>query len=131
MQANFSIARNLENVAIPHGTVKTLVNPAISGSRQLVVLDVILAGGKGHSFHRHPGQEEVIYVVEGRIEQWVEKERMILEAGDSAFIPSGQVHASFTLDNREARILAIFGPCIGEGFTTEDVFDQAPWKDLR
>ena len=31
--------------------------------------------GKCHDFHRHPGQEEVIYVLEGTIEQWLEQEK--------------------------------------------------------
>ena len=44
--------------------------------------------GKGHDFHRHPGQEEVIYVLEGTIEQWVESESRTLTAGDAVVIPA-------------------------------------------
>ena len=29
--------------------------------------------GRAHAFHTHPGQEEVIFVLEGRIEQWIER----------------------------------------------------------
>ena len=48
----------------------------------------------GQDFHKYPDQEEVIYVLEGEIEQWVDREKRILRPGDSAFIGAGVVHAS-------------------------------------
>lgn len=29
--------------------------------------------GKGHNFHQHPGQEEVIHIIDGSLEQWLDK----------------------------------------------------------
>jgi quercetin dioxygenase-like cupin family protein len=96
------------------------------------VIDVTLRPGKGHDFHRHPDQEEVIYVAGGQIEQWVDRERRILGPGDSAFIPADMVHASFNVSDKDAKIVAILGPCVGPvGYEVVDVSGEAPWKTLR
>ncbi|MCP4305259.1 MAG: cupin domain-containing protein, partial [bacterium] len=80
----------------------------------------------------HPDQEEVIYVVSGTVEQWVDREKRILGPGDSAHIPADMVHASFNVGDDEAKVTAILGPCVGEnGYELVDVADEAPWKTLR
>ena len=59
------------------------------------VLDVKISPGKGHDFHTHPHQEEIILVRSGIVEQWVREERRELRPGDVAFIPMDTVHATF------------------------------------
>jgi quercetin dioxygenase-like cupin family protein len=103
-----------------------------AGAAALVVIEVDLMPGFGHAFHFHPRQEESVYVVEGEIEQWLETERRVLHAGDSAFIRPGLVHASYNISARPARVLAILGPAVGpEGYELVEVYDQAPWNSLR
>jgi oxalate decarboxylase/phosphoglucose isomerase-like protein (cupin superfamily) len=87
--------------------------------------------GKGHSFHKHPGQEEVMYVVSGKVEQWIDKKKRVLGAGDSAFLPPGVVHASFNAGDTDARVMAIFSPCVGDGFEMVDMAGESPWNSLR
>jgi hypothetical protein len=42
------------------------------------------------------------------------------------------VHASFNVSERNAKILAILGPCVGaEGYELVDVSRQEPWAHLR
>jgi quercetin dioxygenase-like cupin family protein len=106
-------------------------HPASTGTKMLAVAEATIAPGKGHGFHKHLDQEEVIYVLAGQIEQWVDREKRLLVPGDAAFMPAGMVHASFNAGDGEARLLAIFGPCVGEGFETVEVGDDPRWKDLR
>jgi quercetin dioxygenase-like cupin family protein len=74
----------------------------------------------------------VLYVLAGRVEQWLDRDRRILEAGDGIFIPSGVVHASFNVDDGLSRIIVAFAPCIGEeGYVPVEVGDQEPWRSLR
>ena len=114
------------------GNLKRVSDPQVTEAKDLTVLDVELFPGRGHNFHHHPQQEEVIYCLSGKVEQWVGEEQQILEAGDSCFIPAGMVHASFNIGETNAKVLAILSPCIGEeGYEVEEVFDQAPWKSLR
>jgi quercetin dioxygenase-like cupin family protein len=104
------------------------------GAQHLVVMDVELTPGGGHAFHRHPGQEEMIVVKEGTIVQYVGEESATLTAGDSVFIPEGEVHASFNDDAEQTAYLqVVMSPSVGAdtGYGLEDVSDQEPWRSLR
>ena len=57
----------------------------------------------------------MLLIVAGTVEQWVDREKRILGPGDSAFVPTGVVHASFNVGDGEAQIVAILGPCVGDG----------------
>jgi quercetin dioxygenase-like cupin family protein len=108
----------------------------VSGPRDglagIVAIEATFLPGKCHDFHRHPGQEEVIYVVAGTIEQWLEQEKSILTAGDSVVIPADAVHATFNDGDAPARILAILSPAVGEdGYGVEDMAGSEPWASLR
>ena len=108
----------------------------ISGPRDglagIVTIEATFLPGKCHDFHRHPGQEEVIYVIEGTIEQWLEREKSTLSAGDSVVIPASTVHATFNDGDAAAKILAILSPSIGDdGYGVEDMAAAEPWASLR
>ncbi len=108
----------------------------VSGPRDglagIVTVEATFLPGKCHDFHRHPGQEEVIYVLDGTIEQWVEAERQILVAGDSVVIPASVVHATFNDGDAAAKIIAVLSPSVGEdGYGVEDVSGEQPWVELR
>lgn len=132
MVSNFAMAKDTELDLLDWGRSRWLCNPANTGAEHLIVIDVTLYPGKGHNFHRHPDQEEAIYVIAGTVEQWVAREKRMLGPGDSAFIPVDVVHASFGASPTDARLLAVFGPCVGEtGYEVIDMADVEPWKTLR
>ena len=115
------------------GTIGWRCTPGNTGSRQLVVMDVAIEPGACHNFHRHPEQEEIIIVKSGQIEQWLERETMVLCAGDSAYVDAGAVHASFNTGAETAHLQVIIGPSLGDGsgYGLEDVSGQEPWASLR
>lgn len=114
------------------GTVASICSPATAGAERLMVNDVTIDAGQGHDFHLHPEQDEVIVVVEGEIEQWLEQESRRLQPGDAVVIPAGAVHASFNAGQGSARITVVLGPCSGpSGYEVVDVFDEEPWRSLR
>ena len=114
------------------GTLFRLSGPQKTKADKLVVIEVNITPGNGHNFHKHPQQEEVIYVIEGEIEQWVGEEKRMLQPGDSVFIPADGVHASFNVGTTDAKVLAILTPSIGEdGYELVEVYDQPTWNSLR
>jgi quercetin dioxygenase-like cupin family protein len=132
MVGKFVIASEVAFEANDSGSLKRLSDPPSTGARQLTVLEVDFDPGKGHNFHKHPDQEEVILVVAGTVEQWVDREKRLLGPGDSAFIPAGVAHASFNPGDKPAKIVAILGPCVGPvGYEAVDVAGEAPWSTLR
>ena len=90
-----------------------------------------MPAGEGHAFHTHPELEEMIYVLAGEVEQWVETEKRVLRPGDSAHIPAGVVHATFNASQADATILAILSPGASQGPFMVDVSGESPWKELR
>ena len=97
MTRRFSIAAEVEPEVLDWGELRWLSHPPSTGAKHLTVIDVNLAPGKAHDFHKHPDQEEVILVIAGTVEQWVDREKRILGPGDSAHIPADVVHASFNV----------------------------------
>ena len=128
----FNLKSEAQREVLDWGTFGWLSHPPLTGSRKLMVTDVEVLPGKGHDFHKHPQQEEMIIVVEGVVEQWIEQEKRILKPGDSAFMDADVIHASFNVGETPARLIAVLSPCVGEiGYELVDVSDQAPWADLR
>lgn len=132
MIGRFISSTEVRRERLDWGSLAWFSGPAASDSKNLVVLEVNLSPEGGHNFHKHPHQEEVIYVLEGEIEQWLGREKQTLRAGDSASIAADLVHASFNVSGRNAKLLAILGPCVGpEGYELVDVSSQEPWASLR
>lgn len=132
MKGKFITGKDAERDNPEWGEMKWFSRPTTTGASQLVVIEVELQPGTGHNFHKHPDQEEVIYVLEGQIEQWIEDKKQVLGVGDAVFIQKGIVHASFNIFDKRARMHVSLGPCIGEaGYELVDVAEQEPWKSMR
>ena len=132
MNGKFLPSGEVERDTLDWGQMGWLSRPSTTGAGKLAVIDVTLNPGKGHNFHKHPDQEEVIYLIDGKIEQWIEEEKRELVPGDSVFIAADVVHASFNIGSGPVKLIAILGPCSGpEGYALVDVADQEPWSSLR
>ncbi len=92
MNGIFRFSNEINEVELDWGTQKWFSQPSSTGAEMLVLVEVDILPGFGHDFHKHPRQEEAIYVLDGQIEQWLEIEKRILSSGDFAFIPSDKVH---------------------------------------
>lgn len=132
MAGKFVLSRDTPQEVLEWGKLRWMSHPPSTGAGQLTVIEVSILPGHGHNFHKHPEQEEVIYVVSGEVEQWLGTEQRVLQASDSVFIPADMVHASFNTGAVEAKLLAILGPCVGDqGYELVDVANEAPWNSLR
>jgi quercetin dioxygenase-like cupin family protein len=133
MSGMFVPAAEIAREQLDWGWLGWCSRPAGTGAENLVVIEVTLAPGGGHNFHKHPQQEEMIYVIEGEVEQWREEENRLLGPGDAVFLPAGTVHASFNVADRDAKLLAILAPCVDQrdGYEVVEVADQPPWNGLR
>lgn len=108
-----------------------MCRPEIADCKDLQLCRAVLPAGEGHNFHTHPELEELIYVLEGQVEQWVEKQSKLLQPGEVAVIPAGVVHATFNPTQKDAVILAILSPAAAKGPFAVDVSGEEPWKSLR
>jgi quercetin dioxygenase-like cupin family protein len=130
--SRFVLESDLRRERFDWGEVGWRCVPQATGSKQLAVLDVTLAPGQGHDFHKHPDQEEMIIVKAGRIEQWIEQGSQTLGPGDSVYIDEDVVHASFNTGGEPAELQVVLGPAVGEGgYELVDVSGEEPWNTLR
>jgi quercetin dioxygenase-like cupin family protein len=114
------------------GDIGWRARPENTGSKTFVVMDVSLEPGFGHDFHLHPGQDEMIIVRAGRIEQWIADEHTVLEVGDSVYLDADVVHASFNAGDETAHLQVVLAPAVGaEGYQLVDVSSEEPWASLR
>lgn len=108
-----------------------MCRPEIANAEDIQICRAVLPSGEGHNFHHHPELEEAIYVLDGTIEQWVEREHKVLGAGELAHIPRGIVHATFNAGHSDAVILAVLSPASCAGPFMIDVSEEEPWRSLR
>lgn len=132
MSGTFVVETDIERDELDWGEIGWISRPSFTGAANLVVMDLTLEPGFGHDFHKHPGQEEVIYVRSGRIQQWLERESKELSAGDAVFIPEDLVHASFNVGDETAKLTVMLGPSVGEGgYVAVEVAAEEPWASVE
>ena len=106
--------------------------PTITGCESYVVMDVELAPGFAHPFHKHPDQDEMITVVSGKVTQYLEGESTVLGPGDSVYIDKDVVHGSYNDFDEPAQLAVVLAPAVGDGgYVAVDVSAEEPWSGLR
>ncbi|MEY4938889.1 MAG: hypothetical protein RIQ93_624 [Verrucomicrobiota bacterium] len=113
-----------------------LCRPDIVPAEKLLLLRATMPAMHAHPFHHHPHREEILYVLQGRAEQWVAKERRMLGPGDVAHIPAGMIHATYNPHAEPLVFLAILSPAqlggeLAAAPDPTDVSRQEPWSSLR
>ena len=83
MASRFVMKDEVATETFDWGTAGMRGAPTSTGCDTYVVMDVVLAPGFAHAFHKHPDQDEMIVVKQGRVVQWLEHEHRELGPGDS------------------------------------------------
>jgi quercetin dioxygenase-like cupin family protein len=117
--------------ASPWGPHEWLCRPGLTDAKDLLLVRVRMPAGTAHQFHRHPAMEEIIYVISGTAEQWVDREQHLLRAGEMAHIPRDVVHGTYNAGSEELVFLAILSPAKFDGPALVDVHTDEPWASLR
>jgi quercetin dioxygenase-like cupin family protein len=113
------------------GPHEWLSRPGLTAAEELLMVRVLMPPGRAHQFHRHPTMEEIIYVVSGTAEQWVDREKRLLGPGDAAHIPKDVVHGTYNAGSDTLVFLAILSPALFEGPALIDVHREEPWRSLK
>jgi len=131
MPVRFVTAKEMQVEQLPWGPHDWLCRPGLVEAEQLLLVRVHMPPGKAHAFHRHPEMEEIIYILEGTAEQWVDREKRILGPGEIAHIPKDVVHGTYNVGQQTLRFLAILSPAKIQGPPLIDMSQEEPWKSLR
>jgi quercetin dioxygenase-like cupin family protein len=96
-------------------TYKTILAPKDSGGAMSIV-DSTSPIGSGPPRHIHHAEDETFVILTGAVRVWLEGEELILNAGESAFIPRGKEHTFKVIGDEPCRHLVILTPGGFEGF---------------
>jgi len=127
----FVTAKEMQVEPSPWGPHEWLSRPGLTQAEGLLMVRVRMPPGRAHQFHAHPEMEEIIYVESGTAEQWVDREKRLLAAGDSAHIPRGVVHGTYNAGRDTLVFLAVLSPATSTGPALVDVHTEEPWRSLR
>ena len=127
----FVTSAELQVEPSPWGPHEWLSRPGLTAAEELLTVRVVMPPGRAHQFHRHPAMEEIIYVVSGTAEQWVDREHRTLTTGDIAHIPKDVVHGTYNAGDDTLIFLAILSPATFQGPALVDVHTEEPWRSLR
>ncbi len=127
----FVTAKTARVELAPWGRHWWLSDPELTATTQLTLVRVTMRPGAGHQFHYHPTREEIIYIVDGVAEQWVDREKRRLKTGEIAFIPANVVHAIHNTSKKPMTFLAILSPSEAEGPFLIHCYEDEPWRSLR
>jgi quercetin dioxygenase-like cupin family protein len=127
----FVTAAELQVEGSAWGPHEWLSRPGLTDAEELLLVRVRMPPGRAHQFHRHPALEEIIYVISGTAEQWVDQERRTLRAGESAHIPRDVVHGTYNAGEDSLVFLAILSPARFSGPALIEVHSDEPWRTLR
>jgi mannose-6-phosphate isomerase-like protein (cupin superfamily) len=86
---------------------------SVMGSMQLCLFEQWCEHGRGAPMHLH-AVEEVLTVLEGTAEMWIEDERTTLKAGQSMIIPAGRRHGFSNIGETTLHVQAILAAPIFE-----------------
>ena len=86
---------------------------AVAGAGELCVFEQFCEPGRGAPTHLHT-VEEVLTVLDGEAEIWVEDERGTLAAGQSVIVPPGQWHGFQNVGETVLHVQAILAAPIFE-----------------
>jgi oxalate decarboxylase/phosphoglucose isomerase-like protein (cupin superfamily) len=102
---------DVDSIAFNWGVVKILSEPAVTNAERFSFGMVVLAPGKGHERHNHPGSEEIIFVMSGEGEQMVDDQPPIhVRPGASIYIPADVYHSTLNTGWEPLRLLVAYSP---------------------
>jgi len=112
-KARFVKVEDVETLELPWGRLNWLSEPRVTGSDVLTTGIVLLERGKGHERHNHPGCEEIVYVLEGRGEQFIEHadgrlESRLVGEGDLVHIPADYYHGITNTGSGALKLLVVY-----------------------
>ena len=102
---------------------------AANGAKQLCIFEQWVEPGVGAPTHMHP-VEEVLTVLQGEAEMWMDQERMIVSSGQSLIVPAGRQHGFRNSGSVPLHIHAVLAAAVFEA-TPQDASEPVRrWESV-
>lgn len=90
-------------------TVRWIFTDATAGAEQMTFNVTSFEPGGAHELHRHPGCEELLYIVEGGGTCLMEDGETPITAGEVCFVPRGEWHGFRNSTDVVTRVICCYG----------------------
>jgi quercetin dioxygenase-like cupin family protein len=112
--ALLSFDNNLLDPRLPRsiwfmGALMTIHAEAADTNGKFALIECVTAPGCEPPLHIHRQEDEMFYVIEGRLKVFRGNEELLLGPGDSGFLPRNVAH-TFKILSKQARFLAYITP---------------------
>lgn len=108
--AKITASKVEETPAAGENRLRLLAHPERTGNKhcQVALLRIL----PGHKFpsHRHPGSDDVIYILRGRTTFKIGEEEMEVSAGELVVAPEGVPHSAVNSTNEDVEMLVFQAP---------------------
>lgn len=101
------------------GSVYSITLPKSDSAGLVGAFEGVVPAGEGPPVHVHHNEDEVIHLIEGAYEFWLDGSTFRRSAGESVFLPRGVPHTFRVLGDRPGRNLAVLMPGGFENFFVE------------
>ena len=99
---------------------------AANGATQLCIFEQRIAPGNGAPTHSHP-VEEVLTVIAGEAEMWMDDFRATVSAGQSLIVPAGRSHGFRNSGTTTLHIHAVLASAVFEAMPEGSVETVRRW----
>ncbi|MCX7015634.1 MAG: cupin domain-containing protein [Candidatus Sumerlaeota bacterium] len=101
------------------GAIRWVAGRALGNAESVTVGLVTIRRGRSNPRHSHPNSEEVLHLLQGRLEHTFGAERAILEPGDTIVIAPGAPHNARSIGDQDAEMVVAY-PTGDRRFHRED-----------
>jgi quercetin dioxygenase-like cupin family protein len=108
------------------GVMTRMLVSALTGAEHLCVFEQFCDPGKGAPTHLHT-VEEILTVLDGTAELWLDGERSTLTAGQSVVVPAGRKHGFQNIGSANLHVRATLAAPIFEAWFEGDAEVRRRW----
>ncbi|HUT09863.1 MAG TPA: cupin domain-containing protein [Thermoguttaceae bacterium] len=98
----------VEKLEHPWGWIRWLMSSKLDPKAEMTFGLVEIKAGQRNPMHIHPNCEEILYVLSGSCEHWLDKEKCVLKAGDVIRIPTGVPHYARTFEKEGMKAVIVY-----------------------
>jgi len=99
---------------IPERTSKLLISDKSHGASNLSMGMAIVPPGSEIPWHEHPGQQEIMIVIQGKGKAIIGDEEEIVTIESTFFVPEGIKHRVQNIGNEELKVVWCYSPPLKE-----------------
>lgn len=90
------------------GSLRWLANREIGNAEELTFGRVTIKKGSSNPSHTHPNCEEILYLLQGRLEHTIGDEKVVLEPGDTLTVEKGTSHHAVSIGESDAEMIVAY-----------------------